>query len=122
MIPDTPSIEQLSELLADRNPSHEPPVPTDALFSILSHRHRRYALAYLLERNEPVPVEALVSHVANRIDTSGPVYNQVALRFHHGHFPKLIDAGLIEYDKERLLIAPTNATATAKPHLELASA
>lgn len=122
MIPDTPSIEQLSDLLADRAPSREPPVSTDALFSILSHRHRRYALAYLLEREEPVAVETVISHVVDRIDSSEETYDRVALRFHHGHLPKLANAGLIEYDRDERIVTPTDSTAAAGPHLELASA
>lgn len=127
MIPDTPSIERLSGLLTDRTPSYdlepESTVPTDAVFSILSHRHRRYALAYLLEQDRPVTVESIVSHVVDRTDSTGEgASNRITLRFHHGHFPKLVDAGLIKYDEERRIVAPTDATAALAPHLELASA
>lgn len=129
MVPDTPSIERMSDLLADPvgSTSHgletEPSVPTDTLFSVLSHRHRRHALSYLLGRDGPVAVEAIVSHVVAQLDRSGEdVHNRVALRFQHNHFPKLAEAGLIEYDRDERIVAPTDTTAAVGPHLALASA
>jgi hypothetical protein len=121
MIPDTPSIEQLSDLLADRTSTREPSVSSDTLFSILSHRHRRYALAYLLEREGPVAVESLVSHVADRIDCEDG-RDRIALQFHHNHLPKLANARLIEYDRNERIVARTDAAAAVSPHLELVAA
>lgn len=127
MIPDTPSIERLSDLLADRTPSPEPetepPIPSDTVFSVLAHRHRRYALSYLLGRDGPVTVGAIIAHVVGQIESPEEgAYDRISLRFHHSHLPKLADAGLIEYDREEQIVAPTDATATVGPHLRLASA
>lgn len=78
----------------------------DALFSLLSDRRRRYGITLLSERDPPVALTEVATAVAareNDTDPDGvsrPTADGVAAAFHHVHFPKLDEAGVVDYDRE----------------------
>lgn len=79
-------------------------VDKDTLFSALGHRYRRIVLTHLRRtRADPVPVGTLVSAIAaweHELDHDTPPRDiEVSLR--HAHLPKLADAGLIEFERDR---------------------
>lgn len=79
----------------------------DRVFNLLGDQRRRYALAYLSTRTEPVTVTDLVERVAvwecekqpERL--SARERERVHVSMCHAHLPKLAEAGAISYDDER---------------------
>ncbi|QLH82943.1 DUF7344 domain-containing protein [Halosimplex pelagicum] len=108
-----------------RDAARERPVSVDDLFELLSRPGNRYTLAYLSRAEGPVPYEDLVENVVDGAETPDGLSrddfrDQVATRLVHSNLPKLDDAGLVEYDRERRTVRATEATAVAVPYLELA--
>lgn len=93
-----------SQQLSDT--SLEPP-SSNEVFSILSNRRRRYAIHYLLQKDDPVDVRDLSEQVAAweyRETKDAITYDQrrsVATTLRQCHLPKLDDANLVEYDHSR---------------------
>ena len=85
--------------LLERAERSSTPDAADELFSLLSDRRRRRAAAWIGEADEPV---ALASAVAG--PEGGADRARVALA--HNHLPKLEDAGVLEFDRERAVVAP----------------
>lgn len=77
-------------------------VSPDALFEVLAHEYRRQALVYLLAHGGDGSVDDLVAHVAS--ETEGTEQRQLAITFHHRHFPKMEDAGVIAYDQQHVTV------------------
>lgn len=73
---------------------------TEALFGVLSHRRRRYALSYLQDVNDDVAtLSELAEWMTTReADGRGDRHGTVATALHHVHLPKLVETGLIDYD------------------------
>ncbi len=77
----------------------------DTIFDVLSEERRRYALYYLEERNEPVPVDELAERIADwESDASEEVpdrrFADVDLSLRHVHLPKTAEIDFVEYDRE----------------------
>lgn len=72
----------------------------DAVFDALADDHRRDLLAYLRDASE-ASVEELATFVQRQADGArrGNDGNDLAVRLHHVHLPKLADADLVEYDR-----------------------
>ncbi|MFC7212530.1 hypothetical protein ACFQO4_00310 [Saliphagus sp. GCM10025334] len=83
----------------------------DQLFDCLAHHHRRIIIEVLRNSNSPKPTIELTQDVIERIrkmsdeDILSPESMQTSL--YHSHLPKLKEAGLVEFDEERDLVAPT---------------
>lgn len=81
---------------------HEVSLSLDTILSLLAHHRRRDLLQYLAWEPAPtVSVEECVDHLADREeDRSGerPGHEQVQAALHHAHIPKLVDAGVVDYD------------------------
>lgn len=77
-----------------------------ALFDALSDAHRRFVVSYLDERDEPVSVDALADELARRNaddqddEVSEERRKSLYLALYHQHIPRLVDAGLVERDRE----------------------
>jgi hypothetical protein len=90
--------------------------PTDALFDALSHRYRRFTLAALSGRDEPMALADLAVGVAKREtgDTGQAVSKErareIEISLYHVHVPKLEVAGLVEYDRDRNTVAARRET------------
>lgn len=74
----------------------------DAVLHVLADRYRRDLLRYLIDKDdETATVEECTNHLIEReAERTGerPAYDQVEVRLHHVHVPKLSDTGVIEYD------------------------
>jgi hypothetical protein len=83
----------------------------DTIFSILSNQRRRYVLYYLTRRQESVALRDLAEQVAaweNDLTVEELNYKQrkrVYTSLHQTHLPKLDDADVIDYDRNRGTIA-----------------
>lgn len=78
----------------------------DRLYRLLADGERRALLAFLLERDEPVPLSELRAHVADDGDE-----RRAGIRLVHSHLPKLAEADLVEYDRESGRAAATAVAA-----------
>jgi len=67
---------------------------TNEMFDVLSDGQRRRALNYLSESEGVVTLGEL----AERVTRAEEDPERAAIALHHGHLPKLTDAGLVEYD------------------------
>ena len=72
------------------------------VFDALGEFRRRYALYALADADGPLDIETLAERVAEReagrSDADGDRVDRVRLTLVHNHLPKLVNAGLIEYD------------------------
>lgn len=98
-------------------------ITVDALFDVLSIERRRIVLEYLLRQDGPVAVEELVDHIVAKSQSlddtqSDDLRSQVSLSLHHVHLPKMADAGMAEYDRDRGLVESVDATRVVEPYLE----
>lgn len=82
--------------------AHAVSLSQDDIHSILAHRQRRELLRYLVETSDPtVTVDECVDHLVDRADErtgERPDGDQVERILHHVHVPRLVDAGVAEYD------------------------
>ncbi|MFP8891505.1 hypothetical protein ACLI4U_17315 [Natrialbaceae archaeon A-CW2] len=78
-------------------------VEVDAVLELLGAQRRRYALYFLEEQSEPVPIEAVAEAVAAMEaagdDAPGPADVKVSL--HHNHLQKAGEYEFIQYDSEK---------------------
>lgn len=92
---------------------HDAPAETvDEAFALLSDRRRRLLIEVMRTYDEAVTLPDAAEEVAIR-ETGHGVTNippervtEVYLSLYHDHMPRLVDAGLLEYDQERDLVAP----------------
>jgi DNA-binding transcriptional ArsR family regulator len=95
----------------------------DTIFSILSNERRRYVLHYL-DRVEPeAELSDLTEQVAaweNGVDVADLTYDQrkrVYTSLHQTHLPKLDDAGVVDYDRDRGTVAVAAGAADLDAYL-----
>ena len=93
------------------------------LFRCLSHSRRRHVLDCLNESERPLALADLAEDVADR-ETDAPraeiadeAVTDVHVALHHNHVPKLVDAGLVDYDRERNVVALTDDRPTERSSL-----
>lgn len=96
-------------MVAEFPTSDQPP----SVFDALADRRRRIVLAELSERDRPVPIGDLAAAVADAEGVADPDTDRVRLSLHHVHLPLLVDAGLIDRDREAGTVS-----AAAHPALE----
>ncbi|RZH66306.1 DUF7344 domain-containing protein [Natrinema altunense] len=84
----------------------------DGAFALLADQRRRLLLAVMWTYGEELTLPDAAEEVAVR-ETGRKVTNipaervrEVYLSLYHDHLPRLVDAGLLEYDQERDLVAP----------------
>lgn len=87
------------------------------IFELLSNERRRGAIHYLAHRDCPVMVEQLVDAVYEweRPDTASraSVYSTLV----QTHLPRLEEAGVVEFDRERNVVEPTDEFEAIRPYL-----
>lgn len=104
----------------------ESPLPLDTVFSALANRRRRMILYHLSGCTYPVPFKELVDTVAvqesevHAADVSAEVYERVALDLHHIQLPKLVEWGVIDYNKRLRLVAVAESLRPLDEYLHLA--
>jgi DNA-binding transcriptional ArsR family regulator len=86
----------------------------DALFDALSHRYRRFALAALCGRDEPVALADLAVEVTEQEtgeigeNLSKERAREIEISLYHVHVPKLDDTGIVEFDRDRNTVSVCN--------------
>lgn len=98
----------------------------DVLFDALADRRRRRVLRCLREYRTPMALADLADEVAAR-EQELPVpevppgeAERVYASLSHAHLPKLADANVVEYDRERGSVALSENSERAEPLLECA--
>lgn len=87
------------------------------IFDLLSEERRRYALYYLEQREEPVPVDELAERIAEweddpaALDLPENEYRGVEIELEHKHLPKASDAEFVEYNPEEEVVEVTGSPA-----------
>lgn len=83
----------------------------DQTFAALADTHRReILLALAAGDDDAAPLDALDA-------VSAPATDRLRLAMHHTHLPKLEAAGLVEWDRSGLSVAPGPAFETVEPIL-----
>lgn len=112
-------VSQVDSWTGSESPSsieQEETVPSrDTMYELLSNQRRRYAIHYLKYQDESVPIGMLAERIAaweNEIPDAEVTCEQrksayTALQQHH--LPKLDDAGLVSFNRQRGLVAPGDA-------------
>lgn len=88
----------------------------DVAFDLLANRRRQHALACLCERPGSIPLDELAEDVAARerwsprTEPDDEEVRTVAVSLYHSHLPKLADAGVVDYDRDRDMVAVSGDT------------
>ncbi len=97
-----------------------------AIFDVLANQRRRHAVHTLKRHNhEPMELGELAEEIAaieNNIDVAELSYDQrktVYTALQQSHLPKMDDAGVVEFDKDRGTIEPTPALEEVELYLEV---
>ncbi|AGB37253.1 DUF7344 domain-containing protein [Natronococcus occultus] len=97
----------------------------DDIFHILQTNRRRDAIRYLLEHDEPVKMRDVAEYVAaiendtTVAELSSTERQRVYIPLYQSHLPKLDSEGIIEYNKSRGVVRPTETLELFRPYLEL---
>lgn len=84
----------------------------DETFELLANERRRLLLHVMRSYGEAVTLPDAAEAVASRefgrdvATLSGERIATVYLSLYHDHLPRLVEAGLLEYDQERDLVSP----------------
>lgn len=74
----------------------------DAIFHLLSDHCRRQIVGILQDMSESyVAFEELCDHLSRQ---NGADRDEIVIRLHHTHLPKLHEAGVIDYDPNEKLV------------------
>lgn len=71
---------------------------------LLESARRRHVLAIVAGREEPIALEDLAALVAER--EGGVDATDLATTLHHVHLPKMVNAGVLEYDPSANHVIP----------------
>ena len=119
---------------ATRPPSHTSDSPSessdesaglsdDDIFHILQTNRRRESIRYLLEQDGPVKMRDVAEYVAARenettvSELTSAQRQRVYIPLYQSHLPKLDKKGLIEYNKSRGIVRPTERLRIFEPYL-----
>lgn len=103
-------VRSVLEWLDDSDASAE---SIDEAFELLANTRRRLLLEVMGTYEEQLTLPDAAEEVAVRetgravTDLSAERVANVYISLYHDHLPRLVDAGLLEYDQERDLVAPT---------------
>lgn len=90
-----------------------PPETIDRAFGLLADRRRRLALEVLRTYEEALTLPDVAEEVARRetgrsiVNITAETVTEVYISLYHDHVPRLVEAGLLEYEQERDLVTPT---------------
>ncbi len=90
----------------------EPAVSVDDTLELLAAHRRRHLLEVMRTYDDELTLPDAAEEVARRetnrsiTDLSAERIAEVYISLYHDHLPRLVDAGLLEYDQERDLVAP----------------
>lgn len=86
-----------------------------AAFSLLSSTRRRGVL-YAVDRGDETAVEELADTIASWQGSDAEA-SSVRVSLVHTHLPKLADAGVVEYDRDRGTVELTRRAGDLEPYL-----
>ncbi|MXV63770.1 hypothetical protein GS429_17225 [Natronorubrum sp. JWXQ-INN-674] len=84
----------------------------DEAFTLLANHRRRLLLEVMRTYGEELTLPDAAEEVAVRetgrkvTELSAERVHEVYISLYHDHLPRLVDAGLLEYDQERDLVSP----------------
>ncbi|WP_251343082.1 DUF7344 domain-containing protein [Haloplanus halophilus] len=97
----------------------------DTIFSMLSNQRRRYVLYYLHRNPGTVELRDLAERIAaweNDVSVADLNYKQrkrVYTSLHQTHLPKLDEAGIVDYDRDRGTISLADRASELDVYLEV---
>lgn len=127
------SISKVSLMEKDTNGSTEAPRSTssntqplsvDSVFDALANRRRRYVLHCLQKYDNPMALADVADEIAvwenetNISEISGEEVKRVYISLYHAHVPKLADAGIVEYNQDRDMVALSENADQVEPFLK----
>lgn len=96
----------------------------DMTFDVLRNQRRRQVLHYLDENREPVPIGRLSEHIA-ALENDKPVETvsaserkRVYVGLYQSHLPKMDGLDVVEFDKDRGVVALGPNAALLDPYLD----
>ncbi|MFP8889030.1 hypothetical protein ACLI4U_04580 [Natrialbaceae archaeon A-CW2] len=93
----------------------EPNEHIDEVFSVLAAQRRRLLLEVLVEYEREMTLPDAAEEVAQRetgrsiTDLSAQQVSDIYISLYHDHLPRLVSAGLLEYEQENDLVALATA-------------
>lgn len=106
-------------------PSPQTDVSEDELFELLSSRRRRYVIHALQRAEQHLEIGTLSERVAaweweqSAEDVSHDQRKSVYTSLQQHHLPKMDEVGVVEYDKDRGTIEPTDTLDEVRLYLEV---
>ncbi|MFB6134359.1 MAG: hypothetical protein ABEJ55_05170 [Halanaeroarchaeum sp.] len=97
----------------------------DDLFEVLSNRRRRYAVHAIKQEGEAVELGDIAERVASweydvaEAELSYDERKRVYTALQQSHLPKMDDAGIVAYDKDRGVIEPKPALEDAEVYMDI---
>lgn len=110
--------------LTSPTPESTSELSKEEIFEVLSNHRRRYAVHYLIQSGES-PLGELAEHVAAweydkpRHEVSSGERKRVYCALQQSHLPKMDTANVVEFDKNRGTVAPTEATENLDIYLDM---
>jgi hypothetical protein len=95
------------------------------IFDVLQNERRRYTLQHLRERDGPVQLGDLASHVAAQeydrpnSEVTSAQRKRVYTTLQQSHLPRMHETGIIDYDDENGTISRTEQTKNLTVYLEI---
>lgn len=95
----------------DGEASDAGPVSAHRAFELLAHPHRRQALSVLRERGCRMTLDEVARAVMLRVhevtlgDDTGERFDRIRVGLYHNHLPKLSEANVVAYDRDRGTVA-----------------
>lgn len=100
-------------------------IERDALFEVLGNVRRRYVVEVLRGESRPVTLDELATRVAARenettvSDVTPSERKLVYTSLQQTHLPKMVEAGAVEYDRERNVVVPSEALTEVTLHMDI---
>ena len=102
------------------------PSPSE-LFDALADYRRRRVLRLAVDHRTPLALSdvadeiAAAEHDGRFTDISEGEITRIYTSLYHSHVPKLVEAGLLEYDQDVDAVALGDRAETARPYLDVAA-
>jgi hypothetical protein len=80
-------------------------IPTDDLFVVLKNDRRRATIRLLADRNGPVSLSDVATHVADSGPDGDGSYRSAYVSLQQSHVPLMEKYGVVEYDRESKTLA-----------------
>lgn len=100
-------------------------LPKDVVFGLLSAKRRRRVLEFMAEHGDQTTLSDLADHIAAmENDTeirllSSQQRKRVYVALYQCHLPKMSDADVVEFDKNRGLVEPGSNIDQLEPYLDV---